>query len=243
MRAGRRRSRAPAAAPAARARYPGFRPARAAPARAAAPAPRRCSARAGSPGASGSPRCASCAACAAAAYRSPPTCRSPNCSRGTARPERCALPVGAAVRVGAQHAGRRGLGAGVPERAARRARRRARGERPPAPARRSRALFPEPAAALRARRRRRRCGSARRCAPSTKTADGFVLDADPERFSHVVLAVGPHQLDAAARAASPRSRRCGRASPRSTYEPIYTCYLQYPQDVSLPLPMIGFDGG
>ncbi|HUX23924.1 MAG TPA: FAD-dependent oxidoreductase, partial [Burkholderiales bacterium] len=28
-----------------------------------------------------------------------------------------------------------------------------------------------------------------------------------------------------------------------TYEPIYTCYLQYPQEVSMPQPMTGFDGG
>jgi predicted NAD/FAD-dependent oxidoreductase len=28
-----------------------------------------------------------------------------------------------------------------------------------------------------------------------------------------------------------------------TYEPIYTCYLQYPQEVTLPRPMTGFDGG
>jgi hypothetical protein len=27
------------------------------------------------------------------------------------------------------------------------------------------------------------------------------------------------------------------------HEPIYTCYLQYPDHVSLPLPMLGFTGG
>ena len=27
------------------------------------------------------------------------------------------------------------------------------------------------------------------------------------------------------------------------HEPIYTCYLQYPESVSLPFPMLGFSGG
>jgi hydroxysqualene dehydroxylase len=75
-----------------------------------------------------------------------------------------------------------------------------------------------------------------------KTGDGFVLDAPSERYSHVVLAVGPHQVD------SLLDRFAALATTRQSvaalaYEPIYTCYLQYPQEVSMPQPMTGFDGG
>ncbi len=102
-------------------------------------------------------------------------------------------------------------------------------------------LFPEPGAAF-----VRASGGAMR--PGTpvrtldKTAEGFVLDAGAERYSHAILAVGPHQLD-------PLLERFAALAPLRAsvaafaYEPIYTCYLQYPQDVSMPLPMTGFDGG
>ena len=102
-------------------------------------------------------------------------------------------------------------------------------------------LFPEPAAAF----VRANGGSVRLSAPVRtlyKGADGFDLDLGAERYSHVILAVGPHQLD-------PLLDRFAALAPTRqsvaalAYEPIYTCYLQYPQEVSIPQPMTGFDGG
>jgi squalene-associated FAD-dependent desaturase len=75
-----------------------------------------------------------------------------------------------------------------------------------------------------------------------KTADGFVLDDRRVRYTHAIVAVGPHQLDGLldrfAVLAPTRQRVAAFA-----FEPIYTCYLQYPQSVSMPQPMTGFDGG
>ncbi len=102
-------------------------------------------------------------------------------------------------------------------------------------------LFPQPAAAFVCANG----GSVRLGTPVRaidKAADGFVLDATAERYSHVVLAVGPHQVDALLdRFAALAPTRQSVAA--LAYEPIYTCYLQYPQEVSMPQPMTGFDGG
>jgi squalene-associated FAD-dependent desaturase len=102
-------------------------------------------------------------------------------------------------------------------------------------------LFPEPAAAF----VRARGGSIRLGTPVRvldKTADGFVLDASAQRYRQVILAVGPHQLD-------PLLGRFAALAPLRRdvaalgYEPIYTCYLQYPPGVAMPQAMTGFDGG
>lgn len=102
-------------------------------------------------------------------------------------------------------------------------------------------LFPQPAAAFVCANG----GSVRLGTPVRtieKAEDGFVLDATAERYSHVVLAVGPHQVDALLdRFAALATTRQSVAA--LAYEPIYTCYLQYPQEVSMPQPMTGFDGG
>ena len=102
-------------------------------------------------------------------------------------------------------------------------------------------LFPQPAAAfVRANGGEMRLGVPVRTLD--KTAEGFVLDASAERYSHVILAVGPHQIDALLDrfAALAPTRRSVAAL---AYEPIYTCYLQYPPEVSMPQAMTGFDGG
>jgi squalene-associated FAD-dependent desaturase len=74
------------------------------------------------------------------------------------------------------------------------------------------------------------------------TGDGFILDDRPGRYSHAIVAVGPHQLDSLLDRfnvlASTRQRVAAFA-----FEPIYTCYLQYPREISMPQPMTGFDGG
>ncbi len=102
-------------------------------------------------------------------------------------------------------------------------------------------LFPQPAAAF----LRARDGAVRLGTPVRRLehgADGFALDAAAERYSQVILAVGPHQLD-------PLLERFAALAPLQAsvsalvYEPIYTCYLQYPPGVAMPQAMSGFDGG
>jgi squalene-associated FAD-dependent desaturase len=51
-------------------------------------------------------------------------------------------------------------------------------------------------------------------------------------YGAVILAVGPHQLKALVPEA-----------PEFSYQPIYTCYLQYGEQVRLPLPMLGLADG
>jgi squalene-associated FAD-dependent desaturase len=102
-------------------------------------------------------------------------------------------------------------------------------------------LFPQPAAAfVRANGGAVQLGTPVRTLD--KTGDGFVLDDRPARYTHAIAAVGPHQvdglLDRFAVLAPTRQRVAA-----FTFEPIYTCYLQYPQSVSMPQPMTGFDGG
>ncbi len=102
-------------------------------------------------------------------------------------------------------------------------------------------LFPEPAAAfVHANGGAVRLGSQVR--NLDQTADSFVLDTGPERYSHVILAVGPHQLDGLLDRFAPLAAT-RRSVAAFAYEPIYTCYLQYPQNVAMPQAMTGFDGG
>ena len=49
-------------------------------------------------------------------------------------------------------------------------------------------------------------------------------------FATTIIAVGPHQLKALV----------PKFAAEFKYQPIYTCYLQYPQHVRLPFPMLGF---
>jgi squalene-associated FAD-dependent desaturase len=84
-------------------------------------------------------------------------------------------------------------------------------------------LFPEPAAEF----VRRRGGEVRCREP--------VRDLEPLRraFTQVIVAVAPQQLAAL----------LPGAAPDYAYQPIYTCYLQYPEQVRLPLPMLGLAHG
>ena len=84
-------------------------------------------------------------------------------------------------------------------------------------------LFPEPAADF----IRKRGGEVRLRSPVQDLAEL------KSRFDAVVVAVGPHQL---------KSLLPGSA-PGYAYQPIYTCYLQYGDDVRLPFPMLGLDEG
>jgi len=84
-------------------------------------------------------------------------------------------------------------------------------------------LLPEPAAAwLAAHGGEVRCGSPVRD-----------LGALTKEFSHVIVAVGPHQLE---------PLLPGLAA-SYTYQPIYTIYLKYPATVRLPIAMLGLAEG
>ena len=83
-------------------------------------------------------------------------------------------------------------------------------------------LFPEPAAGF----VRAHGGEVRLQTP--------VKDLAALRQSHdrVIVAVGPHQL-----------KTLLPEAPEYTYQPIYTCYLQYGERVRLPFPMLGLADG
>ncbi|MGH8739233.1 MAG: hydroxysqualene dehydroxylase HpnE, partial [Burkholderiales bacterium] len=84
-------------------------------------------------------------------------------------------------------------------------------------------LFPEPAAAWLAAR-----GGELRLNARVRELESLRRD-----YAAVVIAVGPHQLAALAPGLAPDFE----------YQPITTCYLQYPEQVRLPLPMLGLDAG
>jgi len=84
-------------------------------------------------------------------------------------------------------------------------------------------LFPEPASAYLARNG----GELRTGAPVRDLA------ALQSEFDAVVVAVGPHQLKVL----------LPEIAPEYGYQPIYTCYLQYPEQFTLGLAMLGFSDG
>jgi squalene-associated FAD-dependent desaturase len=84
-------------------------------------------------------------------------------------------------------------------------------------------LFPEPAADfIRARGGEVRCGSTIRDLVSLK-----------QEFQKIIVAVGPHQL----------KTLLPQTEVDFTYQPIYTCYLQYPERTRLGFPMLGMADG
>jgi squalene-associated FAD-dependent desaturase len=84
-------------------------------------------------------------------------------------------------------------------------------------------LFPEPAAEF----IQRHGGEVRLRSPVT---DAHELK---QSFGAVIVAVGPHQLKAL----------LPDVALDYSYQPIYTCYLQYSQGVKLPFPMLALSGG
>ncbi|TAK86471.1 MAG: FAD-dependent oxidoreductase [Betaproteobacteria bacterium] len=83
-------------------------------------------------------------------------------------------------------------------------------------------LFPEPAAEFVARRG----GEVR-----VRSAIGDLREM--KDFDAVIVAVGPHQL----------KTLLPDLALDYSYQPIYTCYLQYADTVRLPFPMLGLAGG
>jgi len=103
------------------------------------------------------------------------------------------------------------------------------------------ALFPEPAAGFIARRG----GEVRPGTPVRSLnadADGIRLDVDPAPFARAIVACGPQH---AAPLLKTDQRLSGVAQTIEAleHEPIYTVYLQFPEAVSLPFPMLGFTDG
>ena len=84
-------------------------------------------------------------------------------------------------------------------------------------------LFPEPASEF----VQRQGGEVRLRSP---VADIGELKA---AFDGLIVAVGPHQLKTV----------LPHAALDYSYQPIYTCYLQYGRGVKLPFPMLGLSGG
>jgi hydroxysqualene dehydroxylase len=70
---------------------------------------------------------------------------------------------------------------------------------------------------------------------------GFRLN-DAQTFSCVVIACGPHQAGQLLVQLSELDDALAAIN-AFAYEPIVTCYLKYPESVSLPAPMLGFSGG
>jgi len=101
-------------------------------------------------------------------------------------------------------------------------------------------VFPEPAAEfIKARGGAIELGVlVRRIA---RAAGGFRLN-DAHEFSSVVIACGPHQAGPLLVQLPELADALGRIN-AFRYEPIVTCYVQYPESVSLPSPMLGFSGG
>jgi squalene-associated FAD-dependent desaturase len=103
------------------------------------------------------------------------------------------------------------------------------------------ALFPEPAARLvESRGGAIRLGAAVR--RIERESEGFRLDPGHERFSAVIVACAPQHADPLLGPIAGLEDVVAQIA-RFEYEPIHTCYLQYPERISLPFPMIGGDGG
>lgn len=84
-------------------------------------------------------------------------------------------------------------------------------------------LFPEPAGEfIRAQGGEVRCGATVRDLQELK-----------KEYRSVIVAVGPHQL----------KTLLPEVAADFTYQPIYTCYLQYPEGTRLPFPMLGMSEG
>ena len=69
----------------------------------------------------------------------------------------------------------------------------------------------------------------------------FRLDNRPQRFTHVVIACAPQHASTLLMG-FPELEPCRRTIEAMQYEPIFTCYLRYPDSGQLPSPMLGLTG-
>lgn len=101
-------------------------------------------------------------------------------------------------------------------------------------------LFPEPAAAFITAHG----GSIEMGVPVrrvTRDETAFRLDDRPQRFSHVIIACAPQNASTLLQGFS-ELEPCRRTIEALQYEPIFSCYLRYPDPVRLPSPMLGLAG-
>ena len=105
------------------------------------------------------------------------------------------------------------------------------------------ALFPEPAAAW-VIKNGGRVFAAQRVTAIDQNADQFVVVADGARhtFTHVICALPPHQVNAFLIGISALAEIASVIN-NLKYQPIHTVWLQYPDSVTLPAPMLGFADG
>jgi squalene-associated FAD-dependent desaturase len=75
------------------------------------------------------------------------------------------------------------------------------------------------------------------------TEQGFTLTTagEEQAFSQVICAVSPQRMSALTQDL-PQLAEAARMAQALAYHPIYTIYLQYPQDVSLSGPLLGLTG-
>lgn len=78
----------------------------------------------------------------------------------------------------------------------------------------------------------------------TPQDSGYVITADnaDHHFTHAILAVPPFRLGKFADNL-PQLTNATQACDSYDYQPIATVYLQYPEQISLPYPMLGLSGG
>ena len=78
-----------------------------------------------------------------------------------------------------------------------------------------------------------------------QNGDGFLLNCDggqSQRFSHVIIAVPPFRLAQLAQNL-PALAEIAHVCEKFSHQPIYTVYVQYPENVRLDKPLIGFTQG
>lgn len=83
----------------------------------------------------------------------------------------------------------------------------------------------------------------RRVRSLTEVPGGFNLETrdGPHFFSHVIVAVSPARVEKLI-GALPKLKRVLEQTQAYAFQPIYTIYLQYPQDIQLPTVISGLTG-
>jgi len=104
-------------------------------------------------------------------------------------------------------------------------------------------LFPEPAAErLKAMGARVELGAAVQRIAHDQGRYSVHARGKTAEFDSVVVAVAPQHAHAVLEGVAELQPACALLA-ELAYEPILTCYLQYPPHVRLPAPMLGFTGG
>lgn len=104
-------------------------------------------------------------------------------------------------------------------------------------------LFPQPAAAY-VERRSGAVLRSHRVTAIDPLNTGFEITANEQRtrFSHVICAISAHQVNAFLAGITALSDIANTIA-RLRYQPIHSVWLQYPEPVTLPAPMLGLTNG